>query len=109
MHTEPDHAVSIEIEARIKFEGNTVGEPITAIAYSWPHSGTLQSVYLDGREVLDPFLYQPQSVMDLAIATLLWTEARACSGVLMDKFEDEKPSRREALREQAQACREAAE
>jgi hypothetical protein len=109
MNTEPDHAVSIEIEARIKYEGKTVGEPIQAVAYSWPHSGTLQAVYLDGREVLDPYLYPSASLMDEAIAMLLWSEARACSDTLMDKFYEEQDGRREAAREQAQAFREAAE
>jgi hypothetical protein len=109
MKNEPDHAVKIDLECLLKFEGKTVGEPIAAVAYSWPHSGTLQSVYLDGREVLDPYLYPSASLMDEAIAMLLWSEARACSDVLMDKFYEEQDGRREAAREQAQACREAAE
>jgi hypothetical protein len=109
MTNAPDHAVSIEIEASIKYEGKTVGDPIAAVAYSWPHSGTLQSVYLDGREVLDPYLYPSASIMDEAIAMLLWSEARASSDTLMDKFYEEQDGRREAAREHAQACREAAE
>jgi hypothetical protein len=104
-----DFGTSIEFEASIKYEGKTVGEPIQAVAYSWPHSGTLQSVYLDGREVLDPYLYPSASLMDEAIAMLLWSEARASSDTLMDKFYEEQDGRREAAREQAQACREAAE
>jgi hypothetical protein len=109
MNTEPDHAVAITLECLLKYEGKTVGEPIQATAYSWPHSGTLQSVYLDGREVLDPYLYPSASLMDEAIAMLLWSEARASSDTLMDKFYEEHDGRREAAREQAQACREAAE
>jgi hypothetical protein len=111
MNTAPDHAVSIELECPLKFQGSTIqsADVIRAVAYSWPHSGTLQSVYLDGREVLDPYLYPFVSLMDEAIAMLLWSEARACSDVLMDKFYEEQDGRREAAREQAQACREAAE
>jgi hypothetical protein len=111
MNTEPDHAVKIEIECPLKFQGSTIqsADVIKAIAYSWPHSGTLQSVYLDGREVLDPYLYPSASLMDEAIAMLLWSEARAASDALMDKFYEEQDGRREAAREQAQACREAAE
>jgi hypothetical protein len=109
MNNEPDYAVKIDIECPLKYEGKTVGEPIQAVAYSWPHSGTLQSVYLDGREVLDPYLYPSATLMDEAIAMLLWSEARASSDTLMDKFYEEQDGRREAAREQAQAVREAAE
>jgi hypothetical protein len=108
MNTEPDHAVKCEFEAVIKYEGSAQ-HVLTGTAYSWPHSGTLQSVYLDGREVLDPYLYPSASLMDEAIAMLLWGEARASSDTLMDKFYEEQDGRREAAREQAQACREAAE
>jgi hypothetical protein len=108
MTTEPDHAVKCEFEAVIKFEGSTQ-HTLTAVAYSWPQNGCLKSVYLDGREVLDPLLYPHATEMDTALALLLWSEARARADDLMDKFYEEQDGRREAAREQAQAVREAAE